>query len=288
MTRSGSARHPAGTGQPGRPRRDPGAVLAASTFSSGLMLLPRTLRSDARRLYQLLRTIDDLVDETHPQACQRVEAIERWAEGRRVNTPETRTLTSLARRYPLPREAVADFCKGMRHDLEAETIQTDEDLERYCHYVAGTVGLMLAALFGTTDPSGESKMAVLGRAMQRTNILRDIDEDLAEGRLYIPRTSIDRYGYPTPGAREALLKDQIARADALYKDGFDAIRLLIHGRHAMGLSAVLYREILRQIERDGFGRKPGRATVPAWRRQLLARKYGPLFDEGSHRPPSEQ
>jgi phytoene synthase len=259
-------------------------VLAASTFSSGLMLLPRTLRSDASRLYQLLRTIDDLVDENHPHARQRVQAIERWAEGHRGDTPETRTLTGLARRYPFPREAIADFCKGMRHDLEGKTIETDEDLERYCHYVAGTVGLMLAALFGTTDPSGEGKMALLGRAMQRTNILRDIDEDLAEGRLYIPRTAIDRYGYPTPGAREELLKDQIARADALYQEGSGAIGLLIHGRSAMGLSAVLYREILRQIERDGFGRKPGRATVPAWRRQLLARKYDPTFNDEHPQP----
>jgi phytoene synthase len=109
--------------------------------------------------------------------------------------------------------------------------------------------------------------------MQRTNILRDIDEDLTQGRLYIPASAIERYGFPAPGAREALLKDQIARADKLYEQGIGAIPLLANGRRAMGLSAILYREILRQIEREGFGRKPGRATVPAWRRQLLASKY---------------
>jgi phytoene synthase len=168
--------------------------------------------------------------------------------------------------------ALPDTSRGSRRLLQG-------DLERYCHYVAGTVGLMLAGLFGTTDPAGDTKMAMLGRAMQRTNILRDIDEDLAAGRLYLPRTAIDRYGYPAPGAREELLKDQIARADALYEEGLDAIEMLIHGRRAMGLSAILYREILRQIERDGFGLKPGRATVPGWRRQHLARTQSLILGE---------
>jgi 15-cis-phytoene synthase len=252
-----------------RPKRDPAAVLATSTFSSGLLLLPAKLQADARRLYYLLRTIDDLVDENDPQAHTRVAAIEHWAEHRPAETPETRTLTELSSRYPLPRHALHEFCKGMRHDLESAQINTDHDLERYCHYVAGTVGVMLAALLGTRCPAGEEHMATLGRAMQRTNILRDIDEDLANGRLYIPRTKVEQYGFPAPGHREALLRDQIARADALYEDGMQAIPLLINGSEAMGISAVLYREILRQIERNGYGRNPGRTTVPNWRKQAL-------------------
>jgi phytoene synthase len=263
------------TATPSRPgqRRDPAAVLAASTFSSGLLLLPTRLQADARRLYHLLRTIDDLVDEQDPRAPARVDAIEQWAHGQQVDTPETRTLADLSDRYPIPAEAVADFAKGMRHDLTGATIETETDLELYCHHVGGTVGIMLAALLGTTHPDGETNMATLGSAMQWTNILRDIDEDLTHGRLYIARTTIERYGFPTPGAREPLLRDQIARADALYQQGLEAMPLLTEGRSAMGLSAVLYREILRQIERDGYGHKPGRATVPAWRRRLLATQY---------------
>lgn len=252
-----------------RPKRDPAAVLATSTFSSGLLLLPAKLQTDARRLYHLLRTIDDLVDENDPHAHARVVAIERWAEHRPAETPETRTLTELSSRYPLPRHALNEFCKGMRHDLESAQINTDHDLERYCHHVAGTVGIMLAALLGTRCSAGEEHMATLGRAMQRTNILRDIDEDHANGRLYIPRTAIEQFGSPAPGQREALLRDQIARADALYEDGMKAIPLLINGGEAMATSAVLYREILRQIERDGYGRNAGRTTVPDWRKQAL-------------------
>jgi phytoene synthase len=259
---------------PAGPRRDPASVLASSTFSAGLLLLPGDLQADARRLYHLLRTVDDLVDEDDPQAAQRVDAIERWARGEKVvDTPETRTLTDLSRRYPLSPDALLEFCKGMRDDIIGTAIETESDLELYCHYVGGTVGIMLAALLGTSHPDGERKMAILGAAMQWTNILRDIDEDLARGRVYIAHSTIERFGFPTPGTREELLRDQIARADALYQEGLGAIPLLTNGRQAMGLSATLYREILRQIERDGYGREPGRVTVPAWRRRLLSAEY---------------
>jgi phytoene synthase len=259
--------------------RDPAAVLAASTFSAGLQLLPSHLRRDARALYLLLRTIDDLVDERDPDARRRVRAMERWALGAAPASPETRTLGSLAERYEISPVAVGEFCEGMRHDLERAQIETEADLERYCHCVAGTVGVMLAGLLGTTGPEGVEKMAKLGAAMQRTNILRDIDEDLAHGRLYIPRTAIECFGFPAPGSREALLRDQIPRADALYEEGMGAIPLLSDGRQAMGLSTVLYREILRQIERDGFGRRPGRAVVPQWQKRILITEYS-----RTHRP----
>jgi phytoene synthase len=262
-----SSKSPAGT------LRDPAAVLAASTFSAGLQLLPSHLGRDARALYLLLRTIDDLVDERDPEARSRVRAMERWTRGAAPESPETRTLESLSERYEISPLAVGEFCEGMRHDLNHARIETEADLERYCHCVAGTVGIMLAGLLGTTSPEGVERMAKLGAAMQRTNILRDIDEDLAHGRLYIPRTAIERFGFPAPRKREALLRDQIRRADALYEEGMGAIPLLRNGRHAMGLSTVLYREILRQIERDGFGQQQGRAIVPRWRKRILIAEY---------------
>ncbi len=252
-----------------------GAALArdSSTFAPGFRLLPSDISVDVERLYRVLRTLDDLVDEDRPQAQQRVEAVERWAHGQQADTPETHTLTDLSRRYPLSPQALIVFCDGMRHDITRATINTEDDLEAYCQRAGGSVGIMLAQLLGTTRPDGETKMATLGRAMQRTNILRDIDEDFAHGRVYIARTTIERFGPPIPGERQDLLRDQIARADALYREGLGTIPLLSQGRHAMGVSAVLYREILRQIERDGYGRKPGRVTVPAWRRRLLTAEY---------------
>jgi len=252
-----------------------GTVLApdASTFAPAMRLLPDDVRADAYRLYHVLRTLDDLVDEDRPEAEQRVDAVERWASGELVHSPETRVLTDLSRRYPLSARAVLDGCQALEHDLARTTIETEDDLERYCDRAAGSAAIMLTQLLGTIRADGETKMATLGRAVQRTNILRDIDEDLAHGRVYIARTTIERFGPPTPGARAELLRDQIARADALYEDAADAVRLLSRGRSAVALSAALYREILRQIERDGYGSKPGRVAVPAWRKRLLIARH---------------
>jgi phytoene synthase len=249
------------------------SALDTSTFSAGIRLLPSDLQQDARLLYRVLRTIDDLVDDEDPQAAERVEAIEHWVQHQNADTPEARILTDLSRRYPLPRQAMIEFCEGMRYDLAPTPIETEDDLERYCQYVGGAVGVVLAKMFGTSHPDGEIKMAILGRAFQRTNILRDIDEDHSHGRLYIAHTTIERFGYPSPGARKTLLQDQIAHTDRLYEEGLRAIPLLTRGRRGMALSAALYRQILRQIEYDGYGRSAGRVIVPAWRRRLLIAKH---------------
>lgn len=271
------------------------SVADGSTFAHGLRLLAPPVREDVERLYRVLRAIDDLVDEDDPRAPERVGALERWAHGEPADSPETRSLSALLRRRPFPRATLLDFCAGMRHDLARREIETEADFERYCQQAGGSVGIVLASLLGAeadsaradsaaTDSAGadsagadgaeamrelQAGMATLGRAMQITNILRDIDEDLGHGRLYISREAIERFGFPAPGAREALLREQIARADALYERGAGAIGLLRHGRAAMAVSAALYREILREIERQGFGRTPGRVVVPARRTNAL-------------------
>jgi phytoene synthase len=245
----------------------------ASTFAPAMRLLPGQTRADVRALYGVLRTIDDLVDEDNPRAAERVGALERWAQGGLPDSPEAHALRDLADRHPLPREQLLDFCRGMRHDIERQTIANEKDFDRYCQWAGGSVGIVLAVLLGATGAEQERAkrgMAALGRAMQVTNILRDIDEDLACRRVYIAKTAIERFGFPAPGAREELLRDHIARADALYDKGLPAIALLARGRDAMALSAALYREILRQIEREGFGRKPGRVIVPLARREEIA------------------
>jgi 15-cis-phytoene synthase len=246
---------------------------SASTFDPAIRLLPSDLRTDAQRLYRLLRTIDDLVDEGDPQATRRVDAIEKWTQGQHCETPETRILADLSRRHALPRDSVLEFCEGMRHDLAGAHVETEVELERYCQYVGGSVGVILTSMFGAEHPDCVSKMAALGRAFQRTNILRDVDEDREHGREYIARSTIEQFGLPSPGAREALLRNQIGIADQLYEEGLGAIPMLSRGRRGMALSADLYRAILRQIEREGFGRAPGRVAVPRWRRQLLIAKH---------------
>jgi len=254
----------------GHERRDAVSGVDSSTFGEGVRLLPDTIQTDIRQLYYVLRTIDDLVDEHQPDASPRLQAVERWARHEQdATSEETELLSDLAKRHDLDRPALLQFCEGMRHDLDGAAIRDEADLERYCQQAGGAVGVLLAGILGATDPSCAAGMAMLGRAMQRTNILRDIDEDRANGRLYIPRSTIERHGFPAPGRREQLLREQIPIADALYEEGEYSIRLLAHGRRAMALATALYREILRQIERDGYGRTAGRATVPEERKRAL-------------------
>ena len=153
-------------------------------------------------------------------------------------------------------------------------VRTEAELDRYCYRVAGTVGVVMAAVLGTRRAGARREAAALGMAMQRTNILRDIDEDLAGGRTYLAADTLERLGPATPGRREALLRDQIARADALYEEGMTGIPALLHGRRAVAAAAAMYREILRQIERDGYGRAPGRAVVARRRKIALAAREG--------------
>jgi phytoene synthase len=244
----------------------------ARTFSLACRLLPRGVRDDVYWLYLVFRTLDDLVDEGHPDAEARVAAVCDWASG--VPGPwtqEVQILSSLAERHALPREALSDFCAGMREDLAGPSFETEEDVDRYCYRVAGTVGLVMTSVLGVSRFDRARPAAVaLGMAMQRTNILRDIDEDAAGGRVYVAAESIARHGGLEPGRRAALLRDQIRRADALYDRGFAGIGELRQGRRAIAAAGAMYRELLRELERTGYGAAPGRAVVPRHRKLRVA------------------
>jgi phytoene synthase len=245
----------------------------ASTLAPGLRLLPTGVRDDVYRLYDALRAIDDAVDYDRPDAEAQLGAVENWAYGGPAESDAAAALADLAQRYPLSPRLLIELCTALRDDLARRRVETEEDLERYCARVGGSVALMVAQLLGTTDPSANARIGTLGRAMQLTNILRDIDVDLGRGRVYIARTTIERFGFPSPGARRELLRDQIARADRLYAEGLQGVRLLARGRYGIGVCAALYQEILRQIEREGFGSGEGTVAVPAWRvRAVIARR----------------
>jgi phytoene synthase len=246
----------------------------ARTFALACRLLPSGLRDDVYLLYLVFRTLDDLVDERRPEASERLAAVERWAAGGAPDSGEAHVLAALDARHDLPRDAVANFCLGMRHDLEGRTVSSEEELDLYCYRVAGTVGVVMAAVLGTRTPEARRQAVALGMAMQRTNILRDIDEDTALGRSYLARETVRRFGSTAPGRRRELLRDQIARADALYDEGMSGIESLVHGRRAIMAAAVMYREILRQIEREGYGHAPGRVVVAPLRKVTLAARHG--------------
>ena len=258
----------------------------ARSFALAARFLPRDVRDDINLLYLALRRLDDLVDLEAPSgsvqradAQQRLAAIRTW-----INTgaiadaggDELAIFVDLQRRTPaLPTDAIGAFLDGMESDLAGPVMESDADLDLYCYQVAGTVGRLMAALLGVRggdDVQADRAARALGAAMQRTNILRDIDEDLANGRVYLPATSLRRVGLdpaaasgPTSlrdGDRRALYMAEIARADAEYEVGVAGIRHLLNGGRSIRVAGHLYREILRQIERDGFGvRRPHRPVV---------------------------
>jgi 15-cis-phytoene synthase len=245
----------------------------ARTFSLACRLLPREIRDDVYLLYLVFRTLDDLVDFGLPDAAERVGAVEAWAAGGAApRTREVLVLDDLASRHAIPREAMGDFCAGMREDLAGVPLRTEEEVDRYCYRVAGTVGVVMTSLLGARDlEAARPAAAALGMAMQRTNILRDIDEDLGNGRVYVAVETLARFGGSlAPGDRIGLVRDQIARADALYERGTAGIPLLLGGRRAVAAAAGMYREILRQIEREGYGARAGRAVVPPRRKLFIA------------------
>ena len=243
----------------------------ARTFALACRLLPRDVRDDVYLLYLVFRTLDDAVDFADPGADACVAAVEAWCTSGAVGSREARILDRLDQRYGLPRDAMLDFCRGMRDDLAGTPVLTEDALEVYCYRVAGTVGVVMSALLGTRPGvDARPSAAALGKAMQRTNILRDIDEDLAAGRIYLAEETVTKFGSLEPGKRAELVRDQIARADALYDEGIAGIPLLLSGRRAIRAAAFMYREILRQIEREGYGARPGRVVVPRSRKLLIA------------------
>jgi 15-cis-phytoene synthase len=273
----------------------------ARTFDLATRLMPRPVRRDVRRLYLVLRTLDDLVDDGRPEAAAAIAAVEAWASG--VATPPlvdagpapdtldpaslTAILDDLATRHPaMPRDAVADFATGMRADMSGPRHRTDEDLARYCYQVAGTVGRLMACLLGVRDGhEGEADLAArsLGCAMQRTNILRDVVEDARAGRVYLADDDLAAVGVEPGEAasrllelasweaprRAALFEAQRARAEADYAAGLAGVPHLRRGRRSITAAALMYREILAQIERDGFGARRQRSVVGRARKLVL-------------------
>ncbi|MFM2106896.1 MAG: hypothetical protein RL338_1928 [Chloroflexota bacterium] len=280
----------------GRPALDETAAVVmasvARTFDLASRLLPGDVRRDVRRLYLVMRTLDDMVDHGDPRADAAIELVERWAAGGPADGELAPILADLAARFPsFPRDAVADFCAGMRADRAGVRHATDVDMDRYCYAVAGTVGRMMAAVLGVIPGrEGAADVAArrLGAAMQRTNILRDLVADARAGRAYIPDETFVAAGFPPaevtdemklafladlphrPAAlRRAIVGREIALADADYAAGLAGIGALRRGRRSIAAAGHLYREILRQIERDGHGATGRRAVVSRPRKALI-------------------
>ena len=249
---------------------------AARTFSLAALFIPADFRRDFVLLYLFMGRIYYIFVVRYPSADEAILAVEAWLAGGEPTGREAVILADLAERYPLPKGALAAFLQGMRDDLDPPYLETEADLDLYCYRVAGCVGEMMASILGVWDDEAWGCARSLGNAMQRTNILRDVDEDLANGRIYLARDTLARFGIEdlATADRTALYQDQIHRADVLYDHGLQGVPMLIHGGRSIAAAGSMYREILREIEREGYGAQRDRAVVPRRRKAwLVARSF---------------
>ncbi len=252
------------------------------TFHLASALLPAPQRSAIRVLYAFCRTADELLDAATPD----LTVFRAWRllalSGHFPRAEPVLLAFSLVRaRYRIPSGYVRDFLDGVALDLTRTRYDTFDELARYCYGVASTVGLMSMHILGFSGPQAVPYAVRLGVALQLTNILRDVGEDLRRGRIYLPRTELREYGVPESHLLEArvdpawraFMRFQVDRARALYRSALPGIRYLHpRGRTAVAAAAVLYEGILDAIEHLDYDVFRHRATVgPLHRAALLAR-----------------
>jgi phytoene synthase len=248
-------------------------------------LLPATTRPSVHALYGFARAADEVVDAGSPLTAEQKGAVlDRFEAAVRTGDPTIDVAPAVhdtITRHAIPFTTVEQFLAAMRADLTVHAYATYDDLLAYAHGSAAVVGLQLAHVFGTVVPMElASPYAIdLGLAMQLTNLLRDVGEDLGRGRVYLPREDLDRFGVTTERLREgvvdepfrALMRFEIARNRRLYSTAAQGIRLLHpSARPAVDAAMRLYAGILDAIERADYRVLDRRVSVsPARRAGLL-------------------
>jgi len=166
---------------------------SSSNLTAGFLLLPKPKRDGMSALYAFCRQIDDIADNEGMSLEQRRQQLAAWrADVRRAcgkGTPEFavhRELQPVIRRYHLPFEYFDELLRGVEMDLDINRYDDYEQLELYCHRVASVVGLLSIEIFGYQDRACRDYAIYLGKALQLTNILRDVRVDAERGRIYLP------------------------------------------------------------------------------------------------------
>jgi phytoene synthase len=258
----------------------------ARNFSYGIRLLPRERRAALSAVYALARRIDDIGDGDLPLADKRQQLAEvRASVARLADDGEDPVLAALAdasRRFPIPISAFGELIDGVEMDLDARRYQTFDELTSYCRCVAGSIGRLCLAIFGSTEPERAAQHAdQLGIALQQINILRDIREDLLSGRIYLPGDDLARFGVELrldgdgrladDGQLSALIRDAAARAAKWYDDGIRLVPLLDRRSAACTLAmAGIYRSLLTRIAADPTVVRGGRLSMSGWTKARVA------------------
>ncbi len=250
---------------------------AAKNFYYGFLALPLRKRNALSAVYAFMRHADDLSDDPSIPAQQRREKLDEWMNalrrvvaGERTDDPVLFALADSQKRFDIPLELLEKLVHGTEMDVpeappaslakESQSPQlqyeTFDQLYNYCYHVASVVGLICIRIFGYRDPRAEKLAEETGIAFQLTNILRDIKEDTALGRVYLPREDFARFGLDvhvlTNGsARESLrpmLEFEALRARGFYRAAEDLLPLIDEdSRPALWTLVEIYRRLLERI-----------------------------------------
>ena len=236
----------------------------AANFYYGMRLLPPDKRAALFAVYALARRVDDIGDGSLPAERKR-ELLD--GEGKRLAGPpgDDLVLTALAEareRFALPQQSLLDLIDGVRMDVIGTSYETFDDLVVYCRRVAGSIGRLCVAVFGSDDPRAGALADDLGVALQLTNILRDVREDAARGRTYLPAEDLERFGAPTSDSIGPLVAFESARAREWYARGL-ALTAMLDRRSAACVLAMsgIYRRLLDRIEADPEAILHGRVSL---------------------------
>ncbi|MEX0701419.1 MAG: squalene synthase HpnC [Planctomycetales bacterium] len=283
------------------------AKRTAGNFYYSFLTLPADRRRDMCALYAFMRVSDDIGDDARLPVEQRRERLAEWrtsfaaaldgrpsmVDGRSQRTtddgqrtaddgpihPLLPALVDVVRRHGIPHEHLFAVLDGVRMDLDGARFEIFDDLARYCYHVAGAVGLCCIHVWGFRDPAATQAAIDCGLAFQLTNILRDLGEDAAAGRVYLPREDLVRFGC-TPEQFAAgemnsqfaeLMRFEVARARSYYVRAQRLFDLLEPaGRPILAAMLRIYGGLLDEIERRDYDVFSARVALPRWRKLLIA------------------
>jgi phytoene synthase len=256
----------------------------ARNFHYGIRLLPPDKRGALSAVYALARRIDDIGDGELPTAAKRAALGDARISLAHLDASDDPVLVAVAdasRRLPIPLEAFGELVDGVEMDVAGTRFETFEDLVVYCRNVAGSIGRLCLGVFGARDLTAAPEYAdELGIALQQTNILRDIREDLSIGRVYLPTADLMRFGVDLKlgsdgalvddGGLTALVRFSADRARGWYDDGLRLIPLLDR-RSAACASAMsgIYRRLLDRIAAQPSLVRDRRLSLSGWQKAAV-------------------
>ena len=246
------------------------AARSGSSFYYAFLFLPPRRRAAITAFYAFCREVDDVVDEARDPAVAAAKLAWWTTEVRsafagRPTHPVMLALIPLAGEFGIEERHLQAVIEGCQMDLQQTRYLDFPGLARYCHLVAGVVGEVASGIFGRTDPATVDYAHQLGRAMQLTNIIRDVGDDARRGRIYLPMNELARFGVkaeeilrrePPWGYSErfdALMRHQAERAHATFEEALARLPEADRRAQKPGLMmAHIYRTLLREIEASGF------------------------------------